>query len=269
MKALKTYLKTALASFVFVLVACSVDEIQPAQDQDNVITLVTTIGPKSGLDTRSLIDTGDGTIKSAWKVGEELDMTYYSTSGKYGISSAKAIICDVDANGSATIYVDLIDPKSGSCRLDYPYCKFDPTDDNHNLFNNQIGTIEDISKYYDYSYGIGNLIIDGNDVTLPDNLVMGREVSIWKFTFKVNGEDITNSVTSLLLSIVKGEEEYTVTPSNLNAIFVAFYGISMADVTVKAVTPNGTFIRSKEGVALKAGKLYVSEGLELVAESSN
>ena len=266
MKAMKHNSFAVLVLAAAISWACT-DELQlavePQAQNDNFITLVTTIYPKSGLETRSLTDPGNGTIKAAWQVGEELYMVYQDANDDY--KEAKATVTKVDANGVATISVDLVNPKSCEFKIAYPYATYyyDPNADSKNIFMDQLGTLEDISTYYDMSDGLGNLVVDGNVASIPDGISLDRAVSIWKFTLSAGGSDITSSVTSLTLKM--GDASYTVSPSGLSAIYVAFFPLENTTVTVTAVTPSGTYSKSKDGVTTVLGKLYVSEGLELEA----
>ena len=266
MKAMNHNSLAALVLTAAMIWACN-DELQlsvePQAQNDNVVTLVTTISPKSGLETRSLSDPGDGTLKAAWKVGEELYMVYQDANDDY--KEAKATVTKVDANGVATISVDLVNPKSCEFKIAYPYATYyyDPNADSKNIFMDQLGTLEDISTYYDMSDGLGNLVVDGNVASIPKGISLDRAVSIWKFTLSAGGSDITSSVTSLTLKM--GDASYTVSPSGLSAIYVAFFPLENTTVTVTAVTPSGTYSKSKDGVTTALGKLYVSQGLELEA----
>lgn len=258
-----------LAVTVLAIASCAANiEVVPDETPtgaDNVITLETTLAPKCMLETRALTDPGDGSLKAAWKVGEELLMVYLSGND---YAEAKATVTKVDANGKATISVDLVDPKSGEFKIAYPYVNYhyDPNDPGKNIFLDQLGSLEDVSANYDMADGLGNLVVDGNVATVPEGISLDRQVSIWKFTLKAGGSDITSSVTSLVLNI--GDANYNVSPSGLSAIFVAFFPLENKTVKVTATTSSGTYSKSKEGVTLEVGKLYVSEGLELEAEAA-
>lgn len=250
-----------LAAVVLAAGSCSVEGLRPEQVQDKVITMVTTISPKSGVDTKALTDPGDGTLKAEWAVGEELYMVYEDTKGDY--KEAKATITKVDTDGSATMSVKLVNPRSCEFKIAYPYGTYyyDPSDPGKNIFMDQTGTLADISANYDMSDGLANLVVENNVASVPGGISLDRAVSVWEFTLTDGSSDITSSVTSFTLSI--GDGNYTVSPSGLSAIYVAFFPLENAGVTVTAVTPSGTFTKTKDGVTTEVGKLYVSAGLAL------
>lgn len=253
----------ALSMAASAAVSCSIEEMKPEQVQDNVITMVTTLSPKSGMVGKALSDPADGTIKAKWAVGEELYMVYQNTNNEE--LEAKATVTKVASDGSATMSVDLVNPKSAEFKIAYPYSTYhyDPSNPGKDIFLDQIGTLEDISANYDMSDGIANLVVDNDVASVPGGISLDRAVSIWKFTLNAGGSDITGSVTSLAIST--GDLTYTVSPSGLSAIYVAVFPIQNAAITVTAVTPSGTYSKSRESVTLEAGRLYVSTGLELEA----
>lgn len=267
MKKMKNLLwMAALALTAATMTACSNDELQadekPAQ-KDNVVTLVTTLSPKGG-DTRALSDPGDGTITSTWAVGEELHVDY-KKSDDSGLA-AKATVTSIDGSGNATITVDLVDPKDGGeIDFNYPYsdAMFDLIEDN------QIGTLDDISKNWDYCYGSGTLSVSGGTATLSGTVTMDRLTCIWKFSFTDGSTDITSDITSLNIKVYISDLyqwNYTIIPSSLSTIYLACYPNDKsgpATVTITATTPSGTYKKTASGITLYAGKMYTSTGLAL------
>ena len=264
MKALKYNILAALVLAAAVTGACSVEgpELSIEAQDENIITLVATVAPKASMSTKALTDNGNGTLKADWKVGEELYMVYPSGND---YKETKATVTAVEANGAAKISAELVNPKSGELKIAYPYGTYNP-DSTKNIFLDQNGSLADVSANYDMADGLANMVVDGNSVSLPSGIALDRAVSIWKFSLKAGGSDITSSVTKLTLSM--GDASYKVSPSGLSAIYVAFFPLENQTVTVTAETPSGTYSKSKEGLTLEVGKLYASEGLALEAAAA-
>ena len=79
MKAIKLYKLAALLLTAAAVWACTVEEY-PAQMQ-NKVTLVTTLSPRGAV-SRALSDPGNGTLTSAWAVGEEVWLYYEDSASK-------------------------------------------------------------------------------------------------------------------------------------------------------------------------------------------
>ena len=255
MKTVKSCIWMAAATMlVATLGACSNDDITAIQtpvQKGNVVTLTATLSPKDGETTRALTDPGDGTLTSAWAIGEELEVMYEDTHG--GTPSARGKITAVDGSGKATVTVDLVDPQTGTAYFHYPYNRTSGLKDTK---IDQIGALNDIGANFDEFEGNGTITVTAGVPSLPDDVALTRNVCVWKLKFTDGGLDITSDIISL--SINDGTREYLITPSSLDAIYVAMFGCTGATITIKAATATGVYSTSKSGVTLQAGKSYHS-----------
>jgi hypothetical protein len=255
MKTVKSCIWMAAATMlVATLGACSNDDITAIQtpvQKGNVVTLTATLSPKDGETTRALTDPGDGTLTSAWAIGEELEVMYEDTHG--GTPSARGKITAVDGSGKATVTVDLVDPQTGTAYFHYPYNRTSGLKDTK---IDQIGALNDIGANFDEFEGNGTITVTAGVPSLPDDVALTRNVCVWKLKFTDGGLDITSDIISL--SINDGTREYLITPSSLDAIYVAMFGCTGATITIKAATATGVYSASKAGITLQAGKSYHS-----------
>ena len=191
MKTLKSYIWMAAATMmVATFGACSSEDLttnespMTPEKQGKVVTLTATLGPKDGTTTRSVMtDNLDGTISTAWEVGDKICVNYDNNSSQK--FSAKGEVSAVDGSGNATITVKLIDPKDASIIVfGFPYDHGAEGKDPH---IGQLGTLEDINLHHAAISGIGSLSVSGSDATLPTSVSMNKEMCIWKFTFKDGG----------------------------------------------------------------------------------
>ena len=78
MKTNKSLLLLASSAFAAaVFAACSVEPLdEPISEEtpagNNVVTLVTTLSPKTSPATKALTDPGDGTLSASWAVNEKI-----------------------------------------------------------------------------------------------------------------------------------------------------------------------------------------------------
>ena len=266
----RIYLFAALA----LAVACTVEPIpekvseEEAVPQDNIVTLVATLSPKTNPNTKALTDPGDGTLSSTWAVAEEIEVLYEKSTDPADSpsGSAKATVTAVDGSGNATISVDLVSPKEGDTGVyfHYPYCIAAGTKD---IENDQIGTLADVSANFDEVTGDGTLNVSGGAASLASAVAMERNVCVWKFTFTDGSSDITSAVTALNIK-VGSISEYNVTPSSQGTIYVAMFQANKQPVTVTATTAAGTFSRTTGAVSLAKGKLYTSTALALIKQNT-
>lgn len=265
----KLNILAAIAILAAAVSACSVKE-NPVNEpvpapESKVVTLVATLGPKGGDEmTKALSDNGT-TIGAAWAVNEEICVEY--TDNGENFVDAKGIITAVDGDGKATVTVNLVNPKNGDTDIffHYPYTIAKGIKD---ITTDQIGTLNDIAANFDDFDGDGTLNVTGGVATLPSDVTMTRNVSIWKLAFKVGGSDITNTITALNINISGGAKEYDVTPSALEAIYVALGNVNNTDVTITAATPSGIYSFTKDEVTLNPGYFYRST-VTLTAAAAN
>ena len=270
MKTIKNYIwMAAIALTVATLTACSNDDFaanETPMQKSNIVTLTATLSPKEGDGiTRALTENGNK-IEASWAVDEEVCVKYTDAGDNF--VDAKGIVTAVDGNGKATITVDLINPKDGNTDIffHYPYNIGKGIKD---LNTDQIGTLPDIAANFDDFDGDGTLNVTGGVATLPTDVIMTRNVSIWKLAFKVGESDITNTITALNINISGGATEYDVTPNALDAIYVALGDVSNTNVTITAATPSGNYSFSKDDVTLTPGKFYRSSVTLTAAAASS
>ena len=272
MKTLKSYIWMAAATMmVATFGACSSEDLttnespMTPEKQGKVVTLTATLGPKDGTTTRSVMtDNLDGTISTAWEVGDKIWVNYDNNSSQK--VSAKGEVSAVDGSGNATITVKLIDPKDASIIVfGFPYDHWAEGKDPH---IGQLGTLEDINLHHAAISGIGSLSVSGSDATLPTSVSMNKEMCIWKFTFKDGDTDITSNITHLNINCGVGDD-YVVTPTSQSAIYVALYPQVSSDITITAATASGIYSKSATGINLDNGKMYTSANLKLTKVSNN
>ena len=269
MKTMKNYIwMAAVAMTAATLTACSSDELMENMNPEphgKIVTLTATLSPKGGNDTtRSLSDPGDGTLSSTWAVNEEVCVEYYNSSDDF--VDAKATVTAVDGSGNATITVNLVNPKDGDSEIyfHYPYCIAAGT---KSFYNDQIGTLADVSANFDEVTGESTLSVSGGTATLPTGVTMERNVCVWKFTFTDGSSDITSAITALNIK-VGTISEYNVTPSSQSTVYVAMFKADNQPITITATTAAGTFSRTTGAVSLAKGKLYTSTDLALIKQNT-
>ena len=264
MKAINTLSLAALALTATTFLACSNDNLTIENNptkQDKIVTLTATLSPKGGTNTKALTDPGDGTLTSTWAVGEEIFVRYEDNGNTN--PTAKARVTSVDGSGTATITVDLVDPKDDTqIDFSYPYAAIAVEKD---IYYDQQGTLADVSSNYDMCHGSGTLHVDAGVATLPTGVSMTRDAFIWKFTFTDGSSDITCSITSLVVDDGMGCP-YTVSPSGQSTIYVAMYGgMGATPYSITATTNSGVYTKTSGSVSLDNGKLYTSNNLALTA----
>lgn len=260
-----------LSAALFAAAACSVkenvivNEETPNVKESKVYTLVTTLSPISGVETRSVMtDNLDGTISTDWEVGDKVWVNYDNTSDNN--VDAKGTVTAVDGSGKATITVDLVNPKDASIIVfGFPYDHWAEGKDPH---IGQLGTLEDINLHHAAISGNGTLNVSGLEVTLPASVSMNPDMCIWKFTFKDGVTDITSSITHLNINCGVGDD-YSITPTSQAAIYVALYPQAGSDITITAVTATGIYTKSATGITLDNGKMYTSANLSMTAVSNS
>lgn len=259
MKAIKLYKLAALLLTAAAAWACTVEEY-PSQMQ-NKVTLVTTLSPHGAV-SRALSDPGDGTLTSAWAVGEEVWLYYENSASDF--VETMATVTSVGSDGSATIAATLTNPKSCNASFGYPFSTY-TLNQGKDIYNDQLGTLDDVSNNYNIVFGAGDIVVNGNEATLPQGVAMEHETCIWKLSFTDGSSDITPTITSLVVDDGSGSD-YTVSPSGQSVIYVAMYPTaSDATVTLTATTPSGVYTKTRNGITLEPGKLYTSLGVALAA----
>jgi hypothetical protein len=145
-----------ISAILLVTASCSIKETpileeSPVQ-RNKIVTLVATLSPKGGNETKALTDPGDGTLSATWAINEEICVEYTNESDDF--VDAKAIVTDVDGSGKATITVNLVNPKDGNSDIyfHYPYTIAKGIKENK---LDQNGTLDDIATNFDDLTGEG------------------------------------------------------------------------------------------------------------------
>lgn len=218
----------------------------------NIVMLTGTVSAKIGAATRSV----DANGKTAWVEGEKIAV-YYMQGGNGVI--VEATVGTPNADGSAPITAELTDPQPCTVKLVYPasLANNDGEIEKSKLFNGQKGTIEDISKNWDAATGEVAITVNGNVATFTNNnLTLTNQVCICKFTLK---DDKGSDVSTSLLKINDGKNNYTVTPASAtNELTVAMLPIASQPFTFTATVGDDVYEKSGGTVALVKGNIYNS-----------
>ena len=267
----------------FVGVSCSNEDFTASQtpidektETNKVYQFTATLEPKSDeASMRSTLADEGTSVSATWKVGDEIMVTYTNTSE--ATQDTKATVTAVDGSGKATITASMTNPKVGTdVSLEYPYDFWEGLT-TLNISKNQIGTLADIGNNYDFAIDAGTmnvtdtykLVLVGENVTIPNGIVMKNQNLIWRFNIRNSGDtDITNTVTKLLVRLVATtppamDQVYEVNPTSaLDNIYVAIPGgyFDGLDITVTAITPSGAYMKKWTGVNMgySDGKFYYS-----------
>lgn len=245
------YLKmAALLMGAVVTVACSKSQ------EPSVFTLTTTLSPREGLPTRSVMTDTGSSITTSWEVGDYIWASYENDGGSS--SEARGIVTAVDGEGKATVSVELVDPKDeGGILFGFPYQHWK---EGKGLQEEvQRGTLEDINAHFSAIFGNGTLSVSGASVSIPAGVTMGIDNCIWKLTFSDGTDDITKKINRLVISFGP-YDEYTIEPlyPYLDEIYVSLYPQYDAAITISARTYPDTYSASKASITLVEGKFYTS-----------
>lgn len=280
MKTLKIFSMAALA---LVMAACSSEDNeiqQPAQKQQGPMKFTATLAaPNSGASTRTTATADGDNFNVAWKVGDDIALIYEVSSTRY---LDKATVTAVDASGNATISGILsTSVTSGTAvNLVYPYDVVNQywgqEEDTYGTgkgytpepyyFYNQAGVTptdetNGIPKY-DWRDGVGTFGVDGNSVTLSDNVVMAPNVAIWKLTLQDESTPTPNSIQAKELLFMDPYFRYSISTSATNVIYlylpIPYLPISSSEIVVVDENGDEYSYTITNVLSLTAGKIYAS-----------
>lgn len=249
-----------------IMTGCSsddnIDNPQQPKNKDNVVTLTATVSLDGAAGTRAIDGaTGAKTFES----GKQIAVFYEDASGNL----QKAVSTDFTPTGDntkATFTVTLSTPKSGGkIRYIYPASMAkaldatppaypaaatidDVTIDYSGIFGSQNGTLTTLA---DYDLAVKDATLSGTDQ--PATVTLTNPLAICRFTLTDGSNPITSSVNSLTVS--DGTNAYAVTPSGLDAIYVAMKPAS-GNIAFTAATGSKTYFKTATGKSLVASKLY-------------
>lgn len=252
-----------------IMTGCSSDDnfdrpLQPANN-DNVVTLTATVSLDGAAGTRAINGT---TGAKTFESGKQIAVFYEDASGNL----EKAVSTDftplTDAT-KATFTVTLSTPKSGGkIRYIYPASMAkilpaystaypaaatidDVTINYSGIFGSQDGTLTTLA---DYDLAVKDAALSGTDQ--PATVTLTNPLAICKFTLTDGSNDITSSVNSLTIS--DGTNGYKVTPSDLDAIYVAMKPASGNIAFTARTTDSKTYFKTATGTSLVASTLYTN-----------
>ena len=208
MKNFKTLFGMAAVALIAAACTNDVSEVLAPEAPQQGIPFVATLAPKSfNATTRTLLsENTDGTISSAWQVGDEITLRY----GTDYATESTATVTEVKEDGSATIEATL---ESGITDGDEVLLWYAP-----GSFADQDG---ELSNKLDHRFGSGKFKVTGGVASLDGSVTMKASGSIFKFTLQDLGGNVLN-VKELTIS-TEGVERSSVTlASAASSFYVAF-----------------------------------------------
>ena len=208
-------------------------------------------------------------IKVAWKVGDKIALVH---NGKKDVAEVKA----VDASGKATIEATITGNPSDNTvvYLAYPAdavesaepqlpLPFTPSTTTFNKVRSQDGTLEYIQNNLDFRMGSGKLAVSGSDVTLKESVSIPSLICIWKLTLQDNAATpsdlnatkltfVNNNFIQARAARTGGKSEYYL------CVVPSFIPYPSGTFSFVATVGSDTYIFSKTGLSLTAGKYYQS-----------
>lgn len=266
----KTFRFLSMAALLVVgaiMTGCSsednIDNPQQPANKDNVVTLTATVSLDGGAGTRAI----DGTTGTkTFESGKQIAVFYEDADGNLR-KAESADFTPTGDNTKATFTVTLSTPKSdGQIRYIYPASMAkalpgsttaytaddDATIDYSGIFGSQDGTL---TKLADYDLAVKDATLSGTDQ--PATVTLANPLAICKFTLKKDGSSaITSFVNSLTIS--DGTNAYAVTPSGLDAIYVAMKPASGNIAFTARTSDSKIYFKTATGTSLVASKLYTS-----------
>ena len=267
----KTFRYLSMAALLVVgaiMTGCSsddnIDNPQQPANKDNVVTLTATVSLDGGAGTRAI--TPGGTAADPWtKTFESTNKIAVIYKNGEGTQKAESGTLTLSADGTkATFTVSLTNPTSNSAiRYIYPasMAKTPATSatitddaatiDYSGLLSSQDGTLATLANY-DLAVFDGSL--SGTD--LPASATLANPLAICKFTLTDGSDGITSKVNSLTIS--DGTNAYAVTPSALDAIYVAMKPANGNIAFTARTSDSKTYFKTATGTSLVASKLYTN-----------
>lgn len=247
----------ALAIVGTLIMGCNKEDFKPLvpdTDDDNVVTLKTTVSLEGGSQTRALNDNGTEAVRT-FAVDDQITVIYKNTSNETASAvSAKLTTEDIHNNGkTATFTVTMTNPNpEGKLRYIYPAnmakatisATTDPSDDektiNYNELGIQDGTLETIGSKYDLAVYDGSLT---SSAELPLSVEFENRLALCSFTLKnSDGDVITSTITGM--TIYDGTNSYTVSRSDdSDPIYVAMRPTNDINIQIVAFSGSNNYYR--------------------------
>ena len=266
---IKTFKIFSMAAMALMMAACSSEDAalnnSTAQQQGRKVQFTATIAaPNSGAGTRTEyteVTSGDaaGTINVAWKAGDKIALIHNGTKDEVEIET-------VIEDGSAIISGDITVGTAGEdVTAYYPAEAIELNSDKNPVpsaaYTQKIlaqdGTLSYIASNLDLRCGESKLAVSDDKATLAASVSLASQIAIWKLSLN----DGTNAISTSQFAIKDGSGNTitTVTPPTATSdLYIAMSPASEAAFSFSAVVGDFSWLYSKEGVTLKAGKYYQS-----------
>ena len=266
---IKTFKIFSMAAMALMMAACSSEDAalnnSTAQQQGRKVQFTATIAaPNSGAGTRTEyteVTSGDaaGTINVAWKAGDKIALIHNGTKDEVEIET-------VIEDGSAIISGDITVGTDGEdVTAYYPAEAIELNSDKNPVpsaaYTQKIlaqdGTLSYIASNLDLRCGESKLAVSDDKATLAASVSLASQIAIWKLSLN----DGTNAISTSQFAIKDGSGNTitTVTPPTATSdLYIAMSPASEAAFSFSAVVGDFSWLYSKEGVTLKAGKYYQS-----------
>lgn len=271
----KIFLSMAALVFVGAMTAgCSSNDLTaetPQPVNNGTVVMKTTISLSESASTRALTEAGVKTFAA----GDQIAVIYKNTAGETVKAESAALqATDLhDAAKTASFSVTLTNPQASTpVRYIYPASMASATvatdvatnDDvtiNYAALATQDGTLASLASDLDLAVFDGTLTAQA---VLPP-ATLENPLTICGFTLRDSGDsnaDITSSVNSLTIS--DGTNAYAVSPSGLDAIYVAMKPASGNIAFTAATTASKTYFKTATSKTLTAGTLYTNITVSMV-----
>ena len=242
-----------LAALSLLLAACSSDEntqeISGVNGQQIPFTATISAGNAS---TRSLTEAPDGSaVNTSWELNEQVALIHN------GVVDVMSVTAVDETTKAATISGTITgQPADGDpVTVVYPASAVDM--ETKGLLATQDGLLATISGKLDYRTASSTLAVSAGGSTFGSDVTLALQYAIWKLSLN----DGTNAISTsqFVISDGSGNTITTVTPPTATSdLYIAMSPASEAAFSFSAVVGDFSWLYSKEGVTLKAGKYYQS-----------
>ena len=257
-KSVKSLSMAVLAFMAAMLTGCTNDDLAQSENNGRVITATTTVNI-GGSDTRALSEDG----KKTFEVGDKVGMRYQIPGSTYSmayVTSEALTAADISSDKkSATLTFTLTNPMAGGdVDILYPITNLDATGKpNLSAYLIQDGTFANVQALELSSFQ-GHM---DDKCNLPPDIQLYNEWAIAKFTVKnANGQDITNTITSLTVQASNSNAKDTYTVNRTAAAGPIYLVMAQdndpLDITITASDGTEFYQKSVTGKPIKAGNIY-------------
>ena len=246
-----------LAALSLILAACSSDE--NTQENSDVngqkipFTATISVGNAS---TRSLTEATDGSVvNTSWELNEQVALIHNSVVDVMSVTAVDETTKAATISGTITGQPADGDPVT----VVYPASAVDTETKavKTNLLATQDGQLTTISEKLDYRTSSSTLAVSAGGSTFGSDVTLALQYAIWKLSLN----DGTNAISASQFVIKDGSGKTitTVTPPTATSdLYIAMSPASEAAFSFSAMMDDFSWLYSKEGVTLKAGKYYQS-----------